>query len=95
MGTVRCNFTCVCCLLGAESLLGRAAVPVQLYLQLPDQIIFGVQLQLQLVDERVPLPQLLDLQLQSQLKVSEGAGAFGHRSHGAKLEEEETNSAEQ
>lgn len=78
MGGVRCNFTCVGRLLGAGSLLGRAAVPVQLYLQLPDQIIFGVQLQLQLVDERVSLSQLLDLQLQGQLKISEGAGALGH-----------------
>lgn len=89
--SVGCNFTCVGRLLGAGSLLGRAAVPVQLYLQLPDQIIFGVQLQLQLVDERVSLSQLLDLQLQGQLKISEGAGALGHCSHGTKLEEEETN----
>lgn len=94
MATARRNFTCVCGLLGAESLLGRAAVPVQLYLQLPDQIIFGVQLKLQLVDECVSLPQLLDLQLQGQLKVSQGAGALGHRSHGTELEEEETNSVE-
>lgn len=75
-------------------MLGRAAVPVQLYLQLPDQIIFGVELQFQLIDKRVSLSQLLDLQLQGQLKVSEGAGALRHRRHGTKLEEEETKSVD-
>lgn len=53
-------------------------MPVQLYLQLPDQIILGVQLQLQLVDESVPLPELLDLQLQSELKVPQSARTFRH-----------------
>lgn len=53
-------------------------MPVQLYLQLSDQIILSVQLQLQLINERVSLPELLDLQLQSELKVPQRAGALRH-----------------
>ena len=68
--------TCVHRLPGADRLLWGAAVSVQFYLQLPDQIVFGVQLQLQLVDESVSLSELLDLQLQSQLKIPQSAGAL-------------------
>ncbi|KAG7218096.1 hypothetical protein INR49_020605 [Caranx melampygus] len=56
--------------------LRGAAVSVQLDLQLSDQIVLGVELQLQLVDEGVSLPQLLDLQLQGQLQVPQGAGVL-------------------
>lgn len=73
--------TCVGGLRRVGPLLRRAAVAVQLYLQLPDQVIFGVQLQLQLIDQGIPMSQLLDLQLQSQLEVPQGASALGHGCH--------------
>lgn len=73
--------TCAGGLRRVGRLLRGAAVAVQLYLQLPDQVIFGVQLQLQLIDQGIPMSQLLDLQLQSQLEVPQGASALGHGCH--------------
>lgn len=73
--------TCVGHLCRVGCLLCGAAVVVQFYLKLPYQVIFGVQLQLQLIDKGISLSQLLDLQLQSQLKVPQGATALRHSCH--------------
>lgn len=50
---------------------------VQLSLELPDEVIFSVELQFQLIDEGVTLSELLDLGLQGKLEVSQGSHGPG------------------
>lgn len=53
----------------------RAAMSVQLGPQMSNQELIGVQFRLQFVDQRVSLRQLLDLQLQRHLQVTQHAAA--------------------
>ncbi len=65
--------TCDFCRPGGVVWGRGGAETVQLALQLSDEVIFSVQLQLQLIDEGVTLQQLLNLSLQGKLEVTESS----------------------
>lgn len=73
-------------LLGLDLLGGggsqHRAVLVQFILEPLDQLVLLIQLQLQLIDQGVALPELLDLQLQGVLQVPQGAHWTAHTGQG-------------
>lgn len=62
---------CTCASCGGTGERDVGSVAVQLLLQSANEFILGVQLQLQLIYQRVPLAKLLDLELQGKLEVPE------------------------